>query len=146
MKNSVLWLMFGGAAGYLIAYAAYIIAGENLFIGGGLPAMLVGTACLLYIIIFTAGNCRKRKEPMYILFGRLMINTVWLNMFKDIDTYLCLQGNTGCLCLTIEENKTVVYQNRSFLINETNIRKMIRDVQVMRRYKQRKGVLPDVCN
>ncbi len=136
MKNSILWILFGCSAGFIIMYAAHMTAVGKPFTVEVLP-LIIGTACTIYIILFILSNCRKKKEPIYIVFGRMMINAIWLNFYCGIDVYLCLQGNTGCICLTVEENKTVVYQNRSFLSNKDSIQKLLRDVQAMRRYKHR---------
>lgn len=62
---------------------------------------------------------------------------VLLNMEKDTDVYFCIQGNTGCACLTVEENKTQSYQGRAFLTDREGIRKMLQDIMVMYREKER---------
>lgn len=63
---------------------------------------------------------------------------VELNKFKEISVYLCIQGNTGCICLTVEENRTPAYQNRAFLNNPEKIRQMREDAEVMLRAKEKK--------
>lgn len=146
MKNSILWLLFGTSMGYLIIYTAYLSIGGNHIYSEEILGIAAGTACTLYIILFLLANCRRKKEPLYILFGRIALNAIWLNYYNDVDVFLCIQGNTDCICLTVEENRSVVYTNKTFLTNRTNIRGMLRDLQVMRRYRQRKGEIPDVCN
>lgn len=60
-----------------------------------------------------------------------------LNTDKDTDVYFCIQGNTGCACLTVEENKTQSYQRRAFLTDREGIRKMLQDIKVMYKEKER---------
>lgn len=59
-----------------------------------------------------------------------------LNTDKDTDVYFCIQGNTGCACLTVEENKTQSYQRRAFLADREGIRGMLEDVKTM--YKEKR--------
>lgn len=61
---------------------------------------------------------------------------VLLNMEKGTDVYFCIQGNTGCACLTVEENKTQSYQGRAFLTDREGIRKMLQDIKTM--YKEKR--------
>lgn len=61
---------------------------------------------------------------------------VLLNTEKDTDVYFCIQGNTGCACLTVEENKTQSYQRRAFLTDREGIRGMLEDVKTM--YKEKR--------
>ena len=75
------------------------------------------------------------KESASLL-GIIMENAVKMNQHEDVDVYFCLQGNTGCACLTVEENKTQVYQRREFITNTEGIRGIFCDIYRMRRAKE----------
>lgn len=68
---------------------------------------------------------------------------VLLNMEKDTDVYFCIQGNTGCACLTVEENKTQSYQRRAFLTDREGIRGMLEDIKAMY-IEKRKQHAPEI--
>lgn len=70
------------------------------------------------------------------LMGLIMENAVKMNQHEDVNVYFCLQGNTGCACLTVEENKTQAYQRREFITNTEGIRGMFRDIHRMNMAKE----------
>ncbi len=71
------------------------------------------------------------------LMGSIMEQAAKLNQHGGVDVYFCLQGNTGCVCLTIEENKTQAYQRREFATNTEGLLDMLRDILKMIRGKER---------
>lgn len=71
---------------------------------------------------------------MILTLGRLMRNAIKLNKKEGVDVYLCLQGNTECLNVTVEENKTIAYQNRAFVKNKSEIRPMLKDIKKMKEW------------
>lgn len=56
---------------------------------------------------------------------------VRLNRYPGVDVYLCFQGKTGSICLTVEENKSQVYQREEFAINDERTWDMIKDLENM---------------
>lgn len=62
---------------------------------------------------------------------------VELNKFDHVSVYLCIQGNTDCICLTVEENKTPAYQSRAFLRDQERIWRMRADMETMLGVKER---------
>lgn len=56
-----------------------------------------------------------------------------LNGMKGITAHVLLHGNTGCLCVIVEEDGEEVYQNRAFLQNREKITEMRKDMQTMLR-------------
>lgn len=70
---------------------------------------------------------------MKLLLGKILWNAIRLNSRKNVTTYICLQGHTDCLNVTVEENKTPVYTNRVFTNNIDGLRKISEDLAKMRR-------------
>lgn len=48
---------------------------------------------------------------------KIMQAGIMLNKIPNIETYIALHGNTGCICVQICENKSLVYENRAFITN-----------------------------
>lgn len=71
------------------------------------------------------------------LMGSIMEQAAKLNQYEGVDVYFCLQGNTGCTCLTVEENKTQAYQRREFTTNTEGLLDMLRDILKMLLGKER---------
>lgn len=65
------------------------------------------------------------------LIGSIMEQAAKLNQYEGVDVYFCMQGNTGCTCLTVEENKTQAYQRREFTTNTEGLLDMLRDILKM---------------
>lgn len=70
-----------------------------------------------------------------ILTSKIMELAVRLNNHENIDVYLTLTGNTESLCIEVCENKTMIYENRTFITDESaltaikqDLIKMIRSV------------------
>lgn len=70
---------------------------------------------------------------MKLLLGKILWNAITLNSRKDVTVYVCLQGNTECINVTVEENETPVYTNRVFTNNVDGLRKIGEDLIKMRR-------------
>lgn len=70
---------------------------------------------------------------MKLLFGKILWNAILLNRRKDVTVYLCYHGNTDCLNVTVEKDKTPVYQNRAFTNNTSNLERMMEDLCIMRK-------------
>lgn len=71
------------------------------------------------------------------LMGSIMEQAAKLNRHEGVDVYFCLQGNTGCTCLTVEENKTQAYQRREFTTSTDGLLDMLRDILKMVQGKER---------
>lgn len=61
----------------------------------------------------------------------IMEKALKLNRKKGVDVFLCLQGNTGCLNLTVEENKSVSYTNKVFATDESGLDEINKDLNIM---------------
>lgn len=70
---------------------------------------------------------------MKLLLGKILWNAIQLNRRKNVTAYICFQGNTECLGVTVEENKTPVYTNKVFANNKDGLRKISDDLIKMRR-------------
>lgn len=70
---------------------------------------------------------------MKTILGKILWNAISLNRRKDVTVYLCYHGNTDCLNVTVEENKTPVYQNRVFSNNVEGLHKIKDDLWAMRK-------------
>lgn len=51
------------------------------------------------------------------VYGQIMEKAIELNTYPEIDVFLCMNGETQVLALTVMQNKSPVYQNRIFLQN-----------------------------
>ena len=69
--------------------------------------------------------------------GKLAGTCYELNAKKNVDVYLCFHGNTNCICVSVEENRSLVYQNKAFANNSKGIQDMINDVTKMLEEKER---------
>lgn len=83
----------------------------------------------------TATEKDRRTAALQLIMGQ----AAELNEYPGVDVYFCLQGNTGCACLTVEENKSPSYQRREFTTNGEGLWEMLEDVKTMR--KQKEGIL-----
>ena len=79
----------------------------------------------------------KKMETDIITLQALVGCAVELNKFDHVSVYLCIQGNTDCICLTVEENKTSAYQSRAFLGEQEKIQRMRADMETMLGVKER---------
>lgn len=70
---------------------------------------------------------------MKLLLGKILWNAILLNRREQVTTYVCVQGNTDCLNVTVEMDKTPVYTNRVFTSNIDGLRKISEDLVKMRR-------------
>ncbi len=75
---------------------------------------------------------KDQKDYRWIInIAMVMEVAARLNKYPGVDVYLCFQGNTECVCLTVEENKSQVYQRREFTANEAETWDMVRDLKKM---------------
>ena len=81
-------------------------------------------------------NRANEKERRIAALQQVMGQAAELNECPGVDVYFCLQGNTGCACLTVEENKSQVYQRREFLTNEEGLWEMRKDAKKMLQQKE----------
>jgi hypothetical protein len=49
-----------------------------------------------------------------IMFENLLQKVMELNEMPGVDVYLCVNGETQVMALSVMQNKTLVYQNRFF--------------------------------
>lgn len=68
---------------------------------------------------------------MSYMMGKIMENALELNQKSGVDVYVCLQGNTNCFNLTVEEKKSVSYQNRVFTHDQEGLLQMQKDLETM---------------
>ena len=78
----------------------------------------------------------KADKPGKEMEGRTAAQIVKLgiamNQFPKVYTHVLIHGDTGCLCVIVYENGTQVYENRVFLSNRNGLRKIVRDMKIMR--------------
>lgn len=79
----------------------------------------------------TANEKDRRITALQLIMGQ----AADLNECPGVDVYFCLQGNTGCVCLTVEENKSQVYQRREFVTSGEGLWDMLKDVKKMLKQK-----------
>ena len=48
------------------------------------------------------------------MFENLLQKVIELNEMPEVDVYLCVNGETQVMALSVMQNKTLVYQNRFF--------------------------------
>lgn len=65
------------------------------------------------------------------VYGKVMCNAVRLNKFEGVNVYVCMQGNTQVISVTVEENKTQIYNRKEFMSNMEGIEQMKRDIYIM---------------
>lgn len=81
-------------------------------------------------------NTANEKERRITALQLIMGQAAELNECQGVNVYFCIQGNTGCVCLTVEENKSQVYQRREFTTNGEGLWDMLKDVKKMLRQKE----------
>lgn len=84
------------------------------------------------------------NEDMIDLYGTLMVQAVLLNQYKNVDVYLCQQGNTEVIALTVEENKTQVYNRKEFIHDTEKIRAMQKDIDAMIKCRENENAIQKV--
>lgn len=68
-------------------------------------------------IVF-AGKLEKIMERMRAMeFGQIMEKAIELNEYPGVDVFLCVNGETQVMNLSVMQNKSLVYQNRFFIQN-----------------------------
>ena len=73
----------------------------------------------------------KKDYRRIVNMAIVMELAVRLNRYPGVDVYLCFQGKTGSICLTVEENKSQVYQREEFAINDERTWDMTKDLENM---------------
>lgn len=76
----------------------------------------------------------KKLEKLY---KKILSDVIRLNEFEGINVYLCIQGNTQVIGVTVEENKSMVYTRKEFLHNKAKIKQLSKDVRRMIEYKEK---------
>lgn len=56
---------------------------------------------------------------------------ITLNSYEGITVHVLFHGNTGCLCVVIRENGQEVYENKAFITNAKEIRKIRKHMKIM---------------
>ncbi len=74
---------------------------------------------------------RKMKMGNADIYGEIMEKAAILNDCDGINVYVCMQGNTNVLAVTVEKNKTQIYSRKEFMGNREKIRQMGTDIQKM---------------
>lgn len=64
---------------------------------------------------------------------KIMKAGIVLNGYEDIAAHVLLHGNTGCLCVIVEENGQEIYENKVFITNREGIREIRKDMKIMLR-------------
>lgn len=90
-------------------------------------------------------GAEPRKEELVmrtILTSKIMELAVRLNNHENIDVYLTFTGNTESLCIEICENKTMVYENRTFVTDESALTAIKQDlIKMIRLVTQEENIL-----
>lgn len=81
-------------------------------------------------------NTANEKDRRITALQLIMGQAAELNECQGVNVYFCIQGNTGCACLTVEENKSQAYQRREFTTNGEGLWDMLKDVKKMLRQKE----------
>ncbi len=69
--------------------------------------------------------------------ARIVKLGIAMNQLPKVYTHVLIHGDTGCLCVIVYENGTQVYENRVFLSNKDGLRKIVRDMKIMRKEARR---------
>lgn len=64
---------------------------------------------------------------------KIMKAGIVLNGYEDITAHVLLHGNTGCLCVIVEEDGQEIYENKVFITNREGIREIRKDMKTMLR-------------
>ncbi len=64
---------------------------------------------------------------------KIMKAGITLNGYEDITAHVLLHGNTGCLCVIVEEDGHEIYENKVFITNGEGIREIRKDMKTMLR-------------
>lgn len=56
---------------------------------------------------------------------------ITLNGYEGITAHVLFHGNTGCLCVVVRENGQEAYENKAFITNAKEIRKIRKHMQIM---------------
>ena len=70
------------------------------------------------------------------IIGGIFQYATLLNKCRGLVVYLCFQGQTNCLNLTVEDNKVVIYSNKVFMSNLKGSRNMLKDLRIMARERR----------
>lgn len=70
------------------------------------------------------------------IYGEIMEKAAALNDCDGINVYVCMQGNTNVLAVTVEKNKTQIYSRKEFMGNREKICQMGMDIQKMLDYTE----------
>lgn len=73
----------------------------------------------------------KLCEEMQLALGKLMARVIELDGQQGIDAYICYQGRTGCLCITVYEDGILAYSRKSFMGYGLLVFDLIADVDKM---------------
>lgn len=65
------------------------------------------------------------------MFGKLLELTMELNKQTGVLAYVCYQGTTDCISITIYDRNTLVYSRREFAENLEALHGMLEDVRNM---------------
>ncbi len=73
----------------------------------------------------------EKKIELLVEAGRIMRAAMRLDDVAGVEVYLALHGNTGCICVQVTENKSLVYENRCFRTNAEKMVEIRQDLQTM---------------
>lgn len=62
--------------------------------------------------------------------GKLLGLVAELNR-DEVTVYMCYQGGTGCLLVTVYEGETIAYSVKRFLKEDTDVSDVIEDMEKM---------------
>ncbi len=82
--------------------------------GTGAIHCVCRVGCIVYSAQLEKIMERMRRMEVY---GQIMEKAIELNEQPGIDVYICVNGETQVMSLTVMQNKSVVYQNRLFFQN-----------------------------
>ncbi len=65
--------------------------------------------------------------------ARIVKLGIAMNQFPKVYTHVLIHGDTGCLCVIVYEDGIQIYESRVFLANKDGLRKIVRDMKIMRK-------------
>ncbi|MDY3908284.1 MAG: hypothetical protein SOZ48_00895 [Eubacterium sp.] len=82
------------------------------------------------------------EKEMQQAIGKMMALVMKLNEKPNIEVFVCYQGNTKCVCLTVLENEKMVYSRKFFTSNCLYVFEIIKDLEIKLEVAQCKSITP----
>ena len=72
--------------------------------------------------------------------GEIGEKVMELNAMEDVTVFLCIQGNTSCIALTVYEKDEQSYQRKAFLSDRCALCGLVKDLDFMIQVEQKQEV------